>query len=190
MPILWRQRGCCGSLAVTQHCRVGRRLGRLRKVQALSQNVQELPTRPSPHSMKMPPSNRNGWLLTKCPFRQAAVQFLVQDLVCRFLIERLAAVMIAIGIPSVAMFAVPAMVVFNPAATTIPITCKVLLPIMTRRHPASSLVSRTGPVSVVPPVVVAIGIPVAPDPQIASARALGLHSHYAYRRRRTDSHAD
>jgi hypothetical protein len=149
---------------------------------------------PAP-SINTPPSHRNRSLYALGLFRQTAVQFLVQDLVCRILIESLAAVMIVVVAPAiviaiVATFAVPAMVVFDSAAAAIPIACKVLLSIMTRLHPASALVSRTGPVSVVPSVVVAIGVPIAAYPQIARARAPGLVSHHPYRRRRTDSHSD
>jgi hypothetical protein len=127
--------------------------------------VQELPGGTRPSSTKTPPFRRNTSLYATGLFRKAAVQFQVQELVCRTLIKRLTAVLIvvvvlAIEIAIVATLAVPVMVVLDSASPSLPITCKVLLSIMMRLHPASPLVSRTGPVSVVPSVVVAIGVPI------------------------------
>jgi hypothetical protein len=102
----------------------------------------------------------------------------------------LSMVLVSIVVPVVVTAAVPAMVVVDPAAIAIPVACEELLSIMTRFHPARAVEGWTGPVSVVPLVVVSHGIPVAPDPRIFAARTSWLNPEYTHRRRRADSHSD
>ena len=113
-----------------------------------------------------------------------------QDSTRQVLIEALAAVVIVIEVPVVAAFAVPTMVVVDSAAIAFPVACEVALSVMMRLHPACTRVHRTGPVSVMPSIVVAVRIPVASYPQIISAGAWGMNSQYAYRWRRPDSHSE
>lgn len=69
----------------------------------------------------------------------------------------------------------------------IPITCEVLLPIMVGLHPMCAGIGWTRPVSVVPLVMPAYGIPVAANPRVAFARASRLNMDDAYWRWRPDS---
>src|SRR6266566_9952367 len=72
-----------------------------------------------------------------------------------------------IVVPVVVAPAVPTMVVAELAVVAVPVAFKVELAIMTRLHPMCAGVSGTGPVSVVPFIVVAHRVPVAPYPGIA-----------------------
>ncbi len=163
-------------------------------MQALSPKVQELPdTTWSCSTKKTPRPGRVPW--SRFPFRPTAVQFRIREVFGYVVIERLVAVvivvvMLAIEIAIAATFVVPVMVVLDPAAAALPIACKVLVSIMTRLHPARSLVRRTGPISVMPFVVIAIGVPIAAYPHKAWARAPGLVPHNSHWRRRPDVHSD
>jgi hypothetical protein len=59
------------------------------------------------------------------------------------------------------VFAVPAMIVFHDAMRAFPASCVELLPIVTRTYPKCAFVGRTGPVTVVPPIMATHRIPVA-----------------------------
>ena len=81
--------------------------------------------------------------------------------------------MVAVVIPVVVtiMFAiialfmfVPIVVVFNPAAVSLPVTLKVLAALVTRRRPPSAAIWRPSPVPVMPLIVVSVRIPIALDP--------------------------
>ena len=81
-------------------------------------------------------------------------------------------------IPIVAVAAVPAMVVGNLAVAATPVPFIEAPAIMTRFHPAGSCVCRPCPVAVVPLIVVAHWIPVAPYPGITFAGTSWLNSNY------------
>lgn len=68
--------------------------------------------------------------------------------------------MVVVEIPVFAV-SVSAVVVANLAVVAVPITCIIAPAIMTRFHPARSVVSRARPVSVVPLVVIPHWIPVS-----------------------------
>jgi hypothetical protein len=102
----------------------------------------------------------------------------------------LVAVVVAIIVSVVVTTAVPAMVVAELAAIAIPVAFIEALAIVTRRHPVYARVSWTGPVSLVPLIVVAHRVPVARYPGIAGAGTSRLHSQYTDRWRRADSHSD
>lgn len=72
--------------------------------------------------------------------------------------------LVAVIVAVVVTLAVPVMVVADLAPIAIPVASIVPLSIMTRFHPACAVVRRTGPVAIVPPIVVAGRIPVAPYP--------------------------
>jgi hypothetical protein len=114
----------------------------------------------------------------------------VQDVASQVCIEALAAVVFAVEIPVVVTIAIPAMIVGSSAVVAVPVALEVALAIVTRFHPSCTGVGRTGPVSVVPSVVVACRVPVASYPEIVIARTLGLNSHYTDRRGRADCHTD
>ena len=122
-------------------------------------------------------SNRNRSSSRNFPFRLVSIQLLV-------------VVVVAIEVPIVVVVLVPAMVVGDVAAVSIPVTVKVALSIVMRLHPVCAGVCRAGPVSLVPLVVAAHWIPVASNPGIAFARAARLNSDNAGRRRRADPHSN
>jgi hypothetical protein len=99
-------------------------------------------------------------------------------------------VLVAIEVPILLVAAVPAMVVPDLAAIAFPVSFIESLSIVARRHPMRTGIGRTGPVSLVPLIVVTHRIPVAPNPGIPGAGASGLHSLYACRWRGADSHSD
>jgi hypothetical protein len=75
-------------------------------------------------------------------------------------------------VPKVAAaVAVPAVIVFASAAISVPIAIKIALTIMARGHPPPARISRPGPVSVMPLIVVSNWIPVAVHPYILRCRA-------------------
>lgn len=104
--------------------------------------------------------------------------------------SRLVVVGSAIVVTVVVAAAVPSMVVRDLAVRAIPVACVVELSIMTRSHPVGAGVRRARPVSVVPPIVVAHRIPVAPYPNMIGARASWLNPDYTYRWWRADSNSD
>ncbi len=94
-------------------------------------------------------------------------------------------------IPPVAiMIAVPAMVVFETAAIALPVARKEALSIMTRCNPDRTCVRWASPVSGMPPIMVAHGIPIALDPNKVRARTYRLNPNDPRGRRRTDPHSD
>lgn len=95
-----------------------------------------------------------------------------------------------IEVPVVVTAAVPSMVVGHVAAIAFPVACKELLSIVMRFHPARAGVGWASPVSVVPLIMVAHGVPVAPEPNIASAGTSWLNFHDTRAWWRADSHSD
>jgi len=61
---------------------------------------------------------------------------------------------------------VPTVIMFNPAAMYLPVALKEPLPIVVPRHPASSLVGRLSPITVMPLVIPPDGKPIALDPNV------------------------
>lgn len=104
-------------------------------------------------------------------------------------IEVLLVVVIAIEVP-ISAVAVAVVVVGDPAAIAVPVACIVALSIMTRFHPVCICISRAGPVSVMPPIVPANRVPVAPYPGIALTRASRLDPDHARSWRCADSYTN
>ena len=98
--------------------------------------------------------------------------------------------MVAIVVAIVIAVPVPAMVVGNVAMVAIPVAIEVTLSVMMWFHPVRAAVCRTSPISVVPLVVAAHGVPIPADPGIAFARAAWLHPDHTNRRWRSDSNPD
>ena len=84
---------------------------------------------------------------------------------------------------------VPAMVMLEAAVWTIPITHEVVPAFPARAYPMSSPIRRTRPVTLVPDVAPADGIPVTVDPEIARPRSYRVNSNHARWRRSTDGDA-
>ena len=85
---------------------------------------------------------------------------------------------------------VPTVVVGDSAAIAIPVAFIEKRSIMSRSHPVCAGVRRTGPVSVVPPVMVAHRVPIATYEGIAGAGTSRHNPNYTGPRRRADSHSD
>ena len=85
---------------------------------------------------------------------------------------------------------VPAMIVFQPAAVSVPVTCVKLLSIVARSDPSSACVGWARPVAFVPFIVVADGIPIPVYPCEFRAWALRYDANHARTRRRADSDAN
>jgi len=64
-----------------------------------------------------------------------------------------AVVVITITITITIVIAVPSMVVFDPAARSVPIAYEELTPVITCCHPSRPAIRRAGPVPVMPHVV-------------------------------------
>jgi hypothetical protein len=109
---------------------------------------------------------------------------------CRVWIEGLSAVGLVMEVPVVVVPVIPAMVVCYAAAIAIPVAFEELLSIVMRFHPACAGVGWAGPVSVVPLVLAAHRIPVAPDPNIAGTGTSWLNPNDTRMWRRADSHSD
>lgn len=71
-------------------------------------------------------------------------------------------VVVAVLVPVV--FPIPAVIVFEPATISVPVTRIILLSIVMRFHPSSAFIGRPRPVAIVPSVVVADRIPIAAYP--------------------------
>src|SRR5215475_9540705 len=83
--------------------------------------------------------------------------------------------------------AIPVMVMLEAAVGTVPVSDEELSAFVTRTNPVSSHVGWARPISVVPNVATIHWIPVAIDPDIIRSRLHRMHTHYARRRRRTNS---
>ena len=88
------------------------------------------------------------------------------------------AVMLAVVIPVVATLAVPAMIVVEAPPVAFPIALVVAFPVMAGLHPVCARIRRPAPIAVVPSVVIPIGVPVAPNPQVVRTRTLRLNPHH------------
>jgi len=77
---------------------------------------------------------------------------------------------LTVPVPVALMFAVsfstvvPMMIVFNSTAVSGPITHKILVALMTRRHPIGALIRRPSPVALMPSVMPSHWIPIALHP--------------------------
>jgi hypothetical protein len=87
-------------------------------------------------------------------------------------------------------FAIPMVIVLNPAAVALPVAFKEALPVVMRPYPARAHVRRTSPVTGVPPVVAAEGIPITIHPDVTLTRANRADTEHSRRRRRPDPHSD
>src|SRR5436309_668618 len=78
------------------------------------------------------------------------------------------------------------MIMLNPMIA-VPVALKELLTVITRFHPTCAGERRAGPVSVVPFVSVANGIPVAVYPGISGSGTAGLNANHTRTWRRSHS---
>jgi hypothetical protein len=85
---------------------------------------------------------------------------------------------------------VPVVIVFEPAAVSVPVTRVKLLSIVARSNPMGARIGRASPVSFVPFIVVAYGIPIPVYPCEIRAWASRYHANHARTRRRADSDAN
>jgi hypothetical protein len=69
--------------------------------------------------------------------------------------------LVPVVVPVVVFAFVPVMVVAELASIAIPVACMVFMPIVMGLHPTGGAVWGTGPISVVPLIVVAHGVPVS-----------------------------
>ena len=79
---------------------------------------------------------------------------------------QLAAVVVEVAVVA----AVPAMIVVDTAAGSVPVSGEELGSVMTRRNPTGSLVGRAGPITRMPHVTPAHGIPVPVNPHKFGSR--------------------
>lgn len=94
------------------------------------------------------------------------------------------AIAVAIAIP------IPVVVMLEPPAVTVPVTAVKLAALITRSDPGSARIRRPGPISTMPPIAMAYGIPVPVHPIIISARRDRTDTHHAGTgwRANSDSH--
>jgi len=81
---------------------------------------------------------------------------------------------------------IPAVVVLKSSSVAIPVPRVELSSLITGTNPNGSFIRRPAPITGMPAVTSALGIPVAIDPYVSWTRRLRSDSHYARRRRRTD----
>lgn len=94
-------------------------------------------------------------------------------------------------VSEIAVMAAIAMVVMaDLAVIAIPVAGEVLVSVMMRLYPSCAGVGGARPVSVVPLIAAARGIPIASDPHISRAWASRLNTHYAHGRRGANSDSD
>ena len=88
------------------------------------------------------------------------------------------------------MAAIPSVIVFHAAVIAFPITREKLCAIVVRADPVSTFIRRTGPVSVMPAITAADGIPISVHPGKAGSGSSGMHCHNTRWRGRSDPDAD
>jgi hypothetical protein len=86
--------------------------------------------------------------------------------------------------------AVRVMVMLHPAVVSIPIAGVKALAVMTRPYPVRACIGGTRPVSVVPSITTAFGIPVTIEPNRLAARANRADGEHTRPRRRPDSNSE
>ena len=86
--------------------------------------------------------------------------------------------------------AIRAMVVIEPAPVSVPVAQVKLPAVISRPDPPGAPVRRACPVSVVPTIVVAGGIPITIDPEELRSRSTRQRAHHARRWGRADSEAE
>jgi hypothetical protein len=88
------------------------------------------------------------------------------------------------------MTAIPFVIVFDAAMATIPIAREKLLTIVMRADPVGTLVRRTRPVTFMPAIMPADGIPISVNPGKTRSGRSGMHGHNSRRRRRSEVDAN
>src|SRR5690349_18016654 len=91
---------------------------------------------------------------------------------------------------AIAAVAVPAVIVPEGSVIAFPVAFIIAGAVMARANPVSTLVGRTGPVAVMPSVLVPVGIPIALDPDIAGARSHRVNADHALGWRRSNIDSD
>jgi hypothetical protein len=82
---------------------------------------------------------------------------------------------------------IPFMVMFDPAVASFPVASEVLSAFVTRPDPRRTGIRSPRPITLMPPVVAALGIPITVDPNVTRPRALRYNPNYAWRWGRADS---
>ena len=82
--------------------------------------------------------------------------------------------------------AVPAMVMFAPAAIAFPVTIPVAIPFISRCNPTCAGVNRAGPVSFMPSIVASHWVPIAFNPNEVRPGPWGVNPYDARGRGRAD----
>jgi len=82
---------------------------------------------------------------------------------------------------------IPAVIMRDWAAISVPVAHEEPFPIVTRCHPASSLVRWFGPITFMPPIMPSYGIPVTSHPHELEVRSLWHHVEHGRWRRRSNS---
>jgi hypothetical protein len=85
---------------------------------------------------------------------------------------------------------IPFVAVLETSMITVPIAGVVVTALVTRSNPARAGVGRPRPVTLMPAVMTALGIPVTTDPDEFRPGLFGKHGDDARRRRRTDADTD
>jgi len=98
-------------------------------------------------------------------------------------------VMVAVVVADFAIV-VPGVVVRVTAMVVLPIALIVHLPVMSRGNPDGARIRRTGPIALMPLIVVADRVPISLDPDIAGTRSDGSNRNYPGWRRRADPNSD
>src|SRR5579864_1937243 len=102
-----------------------------------------------------------------------------------------AVAIIAVAAPIVPVVVmVPAVIMFEPAAISLPVALKELLPIVVRRYPARSFVGRPCPITLVPTVTATHWIPIALHPHELGTWASRQNADDTRRRGWTNSDSD
>jgi hypothetical protein len=103
------------------------------------------------------------------------------------------AVVVVVITPAVAIshaaVAVPAVIVLEATAVTIPVTAVELATFIARANPGGACVRRTGPVAFVPTVTTAVRIPISINPVVVGPWRHRPHPNHTGPRRWTDSDA-
>jgi len=96
----------------------------------------------------------------------------------------------AIAVVIAVVIAIPVVVVIETAVVAIPISGVVAAAFMARADPARAAVGRSGPIAVVPAISMAVGIPVAVDPEKLRAGLNGTYADDPRRRRCSEFNAN
>src|SRR5579883_979167 len=99
-------------------------------------------------------------------------------------------VVVAPAAPIPVAITVPAVIVLEPSAISVPIPREELLPVVARRDPACPGIWRQRPIPRMPHIAPIDDVPITVNPDIVRPRARRNNPNYARRWRRTNPNAD